>query len=68
MRRGEGVAPAEDSAHRCHLALTQEESETGGLGGMRQFFGIFFSLIHLCIQYTCVLCNVCFEMKQRGKL
>lgn len=27
-RRGEGGAPAEDSEHRCHLALTQEESET----------------------------------------
>lgn len=31
-----GGAPAEDSVHRCHLALTQEESETeffvGGWG------------------------------------
>lgn len=25
---GEGGALAEDSVHRCHLALTQEESET----------------------------------------
>jgi len=28
MERGEGAAPAEDSVHRCHLALTQEERET----------------------------------------
>lgn len=52
MRRGEGVAPAEDSVHRCHLALTQEESEMEGqgVGGgwVKQFCGIFFSQI-ICV-------------------
>lgn len=33
VRRGEGAAPAEDSGHRCHLALTQGESATYSLTG-----------------------------------
>lgn len=32
-RIGEGAAPAKDSGHRCHLALTQGESGNYSLTG-----------------------------------
>lgn len=68
-RRREGGAPAEESVHRCHLALTQVESETQSF--TREAGGSFLKLSESELnthstRVPCAMCACMLKMIARG--